>query len=495
MNDPLAFPQPADRPRLDAYAHNGKLFDGEHFDAFSIKAEKQFTVRYAKLRYVVVNFAGLLSKVPADMLFQDPLKIDVDKKENQEWLDGFAEQNQLQVQLYESALDNSAKGDAVFKLRIGVRNTADATAKSTVILEQQDPAIYFPEFDGKNALNTPYRDVLAVTFQENDKTYLHKEIHTPGYIMHEVYRYDPKSQKIISRENAPAFGYPDREETKIKRSLVFHIPNFRKGGFFGRSDYYDLESLMFALNNRMTKTDNILDKHSDPILAVPTGVLDENGKVKREALGLFEVDNENPGFNKPEYITWNANLEAAEKQIEQLVEFLFMTSEISPATMGMDKDSGAAESGRALKFKLLRTLAKMKRKRMYYDQAIKDILETAQELAAAWSIDINGTKITSAERPKIEWPEGIPSDSKEIVDEEVARVDAGLSSRADSIARIDGITPAEAAKKVQEIDKEAAPNLMPGIDKLDPKTGQPIDQGGGNTPPPKNPKQPANAGA
>lgn len=487
-----SFPKEADKPRLNAYDHNSKLFDGAHFEAFSIKADKDFTARYARLRYVVANFAGLISKVMADMLFQDPIKIDLDAKENQQWVDGFSEQNQLQVQLYESELDNSAKGDAVFKLRIGPRNVSDLTAESTMILEQQDPAIYFPEFDPKNAVNTPSRDVLAVTFQQNNKTYLHKEIHIPGYIMHEVYEYDPKSQKIIKAENAEAFGYAQKEETKIKRSLVFHIPNFRKGGFFGRSDYYDLETLMFALNNRLTKTDNILDKHSDPILAVPTGVLDENGKVRREALGLFEVDNENPGFNKPEYITWNANLESAMTEIDKLVEFLFMTSETSPAAFGLDKDGGAAESGRALKFKLLRTLAKRNRKKMYYDQAVKDILETAQQLGAAWGIKINDVSISKAERPKIEWPEGIPTDSKEQVDEEVARVEAGLSSKADSIARLDGLTPDEAAKKVKEIDDESAPALLPGMTGLDPKTGQPIDQGGGKTPPPK---QPAKAGA
>lgn len=458
-----SFPKEAEKPRLHGYEHYSKLYDGNHFDAFSIKGEKDFTQRYNRLRYVVANFAGLISKVMADMLFQEPLKFDVETDENQDWIDGFNEQNQIQIQLYESALSNSAKGDGVFKLRIGRRNLSDATADSTIILEVQDPAIYFPEFDSRNALNTPFRDVLAVVFQQNGKDYLHKEIHTPGYIAHEIYQYNAKEQKVISQEAPEAFGYAPIEQTKVKRSLVFHVPNVRDKGFFGTSDYYDLESLMFALNNRITKVDNILDKHSDPILAVPTGVLDENGQVKREALGLFEVDNENPGFNKPEYITWNANLENAITEIDKLVDFLFMFSEISPATMGMDKEGGRAESGRALKFKLLRTLAKRNRKKMYYDQIIKDILETAQQLAVAHGIQVKDVRITSAERPKIDWPDGIPSDSKEQVDEEVARVDAGLSSRADSIARLDGITPLEAQEKVKEIDKETAPAL-PALD-------------------------------
>lgn len=449
---PLTFPKAADKDRLGSYEYYDKLYEGEHYEAFKIKGEKDFDQRYNKLRYIVANFAGLLSKVLADMLFGEKLTVDVEK--NQEFIDNLIEENHFITQLYESALVNSRRGDVVFRLRVGKRNVNNMRADSTIIIEQESAGIYFPEFDDANAKNTPAVDYLIWKFKLNGVTYLHKEGNRPGYITHEIFKYDEKDEKIISVENPLDFNYQPIEETGVDRSLVFHIPNYRDGkGYFGPSDYKDLVTLFFALNNRITKVDNILDKHSDPILAVPPGVIDEDGKVRKEALGMFEVDNDNSGFNKPEYIVWNANLESAVQEIDRLIDLLFMFSEVAPATMGKDKD-GRAESGRALKFKLITTIRKRNRKIQYYDQAIKDILQTAQELAIANGIKVGGVSISEVERPKIDWGDGIINDETEMVDNSVKRLDAGLSSRSGEISKLDGLTPDEAKKKVEEIDQE-----------------------------------------
>jgi hypothetical protein len=137
---------------------------------------------------------------------------------------------------------------------------------------------------------------------------------------------------------------------------------------------------------------------------------------------MFEVDNENPGFNKPEYIVWNANLESAFLEIDKLVEMLFMFSEIAPATMGADKD-GQAESGRALKFKLLSTIRKRNRKISYYDLAIKDMLVTAMELAKAWSVKAGDASPGEIERPTISWGDGVINDETEQVENASSRID------------------------------------------------------------------------
>lgn len=463
---PLTFPKRADKDRLDLYTHFDRLYFGDHYAAFAIRGEKDFTERYKKLRYVVANFAGLMSRVMADMLFGENLGVDAADKNNQGFLDGLFEDNELQNQLYESALGSSRRGDALFKVRVGQRNPALVSSPSTIIIEEVTPAIYFPQLDQMATRNVPTQDVLAMVFAQNGKEYLHKEIHVPGYIFHEVYLYDSKQQKILGTMDPLQFGYQPMEETGIERSLVFHIPNVRDGsGFFGTSDYKDLDPLFFALNNRLTKVDNILDKHSDPILAVPPGVIDEEGKVKKEALGMFEVDNENPGFNKPEYIVWNANLDSAFKEIDKLVQMLFMFSEIAPASMGADEGSGGQlQSGRALKFKLLSTIRKRNRKLRYFDQAIKDMLETAQELAVVHGVEIDGFKPTTPERPALKWGDGVINDEVEMTDVQIARVDAGLSSRADAIAELDDVSPDDAKKKVKEIDKESEPTLptIPG---------------------------------
>lgn len=469
--NPLAFPKKADRARLDQYLNYDKLYSGDHYSAFSIKAPEGFPQKYAQLRYIATNFAGLISRVMADMLFGESVTIDVKDNNNQTFIDGLLEHNHLITQFYESELVNSRKGDDVFKIRIGPRNPSIPDAISEIIIEQIGPEYYFPQFSRGSSRGAADQDVIVTQFTQLDPatkqstTYLHKEIHTAGLIENEVYKYNQDKQQIISQENAEDFGYQILEETGVDHSLVFHVPNVRDGnGFWGSSDYKDLETLFFALNNRITKTDNILDKHSDPILAVPEGVLDENGSVNKAALNMFEVDNQNPGFNKPEYIVWNANLDSAFKEIDKLVKFLHLMSEISPATVGDDEGSGGkAESGRALKFKLLATIRKRNRKKRYYDQVIKDMLVTAMDLAKAQNVAIDGVIPTKSERPTIDWGSGIIPDETEEINNAVKRIDAGLSSRQNEIARLDGITPDEAKKRVQEIDKENTANNVPVV--------------------------------
>lgn len=455
--NPLIWPKRPDKDRLQRYAHSDKLYSGDHFNAFRIKVDRDFTERYQKIRYIVGNFAGLMSRVMADMLFSQNLKIDVQNNDTQKFLDAVIEENDLYTQLWESGVCNSRRGDSVFKLRVGTRHPNDES--SSIIIEEFTPAKYFPVFNRELARNTPEQDVIAEVFKEQGITVLHKEIHEPGVIYHEVYNYNPHEEKIISSLPVTQFGFKEREDTQVSRSLVFHVPNVRDGnGFFGTSDYVDLESLFFGLNNRITKIDNILDKHSDPILAVPPGVLDENGKVRKEALGMFEVDNETPGFSKPEYIVWNANLDAAENEVDKLIEMLYMFSEVSPATLGMEK-GGVAESGRALKFRMIATIRKRNRKMRYYDMALKYMLLTAQELALAHGITVEKLKPQSPEKPQIKWSDRVVNDEVEAVDIATARIDNGTWSRSDAIADLDNMSPDDAKKKVKEIEKEDGPIL------------------------------------
>lgn len=494
--NPLVFPKPADKERIERYAHYDRLGDGKHFDAFNVKVERGFSRIYAKLRFISVNFAGLTSRTMADMLFMEPPIVDYEDKKFQEFSNAFFEENQLFTQLHESAWANSRRGDSLFKLRVGQRNPTLVDSDSTVIAEEVTPAIYFPALKQTGTRNLPQEECIAYVFEEGRECYLHKEIHFPGTIYHEVYQYDKSQGKIVAQVDPGQFGYPNEEETGVKRSLIFHIPNVRDGsGFWGKSDYYDLETLFFAIDNRLTKVDNILDKHSDPILAVPPGVIDDEGKINKEALGMFEVDNEVPGFNKPEYIVWNANLDAAEKEVDRLVDLLLTVSEISPASISInDKSGGAAESGRALKFKLLSTIRKSKRKQRYYDQAMKDMLVTAQELAQAAGVKVGDIDISGTERPKITWNDGVINDEVEESEIVTARIANGTMSPADGIAKQDGLNPEDAKKKAAEIEKANGPKEVPQITGGGPKP-MPPGQMDPKQQPPGKPAEPAPQGA
>lgn len=470
--DAQKFPHPSDLPRLSDYEYFNHLLMGEHYEAFSIRIDNTvYGENYGKLRYVSANFAGLLSKVCADMLFSEPITLKVDDDGDQEWIDAWAKDNRLNEQLYEAALDASALGDACFKLRVGTRN--NSKNQKEVILEEFTPTIFFPQINAFNVRAQPDSIILAWTFKTADKKeYLRQEIHFSNKIEDHVF--DLVNGKIGGEVDLSILGIEGlvgvghETLTGIDEMLVFHVPNSKTGNrYFGISDYYDLDKLFFALNNRITKIDNILDRHSDPILMVPDGVLDEKGQVQRSALHMIEVPEGNGAKQKPEYIVWNANLEAAFSQIEKLIDFFMMTAEITPDVLGMGE--GMNDSGRALKFKLMRTIAKVQRKKLYFDRAIKDIIYVAQLLAVKWNLTAGEDSIKfkgKPQRPEIDWQDGLPIDDYEDVDMEIKKIDAGIQTKKDAIMNIDDIDEELAEEKLKEIQDENAidfpiPNLIP----------------------------------
>lgn len=483
----LKFPYKEDIQRLQDYDYNEKLFLGKHFEAFRVRINSEIWTReYGKMRYIVANFAGLVSKIVADLLFIEPPKL-VAMDGDQDFIDALQSENQMRVQNYESGIQNSYLGDQLYKLRVGKRHENDED--STVIIEQVTPRIYFPRIDPNNVKGTPLSQELAWVVTIGTLQYLRKEIHTPGKIRNELWLVEGNMNTGFEIKGAASIdllgipGLQEEEDTGIKRSLLIHIPNWRPGNrHFGLSDYQDLESIFFAINNRITKVDNILDKHSDPILALPEGILDENGKIKRSKLGLIERPEGADKNTDPQYITWDANLDAAFKQIDKLVEFLYMMSETSPDVLGMGQ--GQEQSGRALKLKLLRTLAKTQRKQLYYHEGLQEVMYVAQLLAKEHSLTVGDKKLEKDPvRPEIVWADGLPKDMTEAVANEVAAVDAGLTSKSDAIQRLYDVEEATAEEILKEIKDESKLDIpITAITANVDKFGKPIPPKPGTNP-------------
>lgn len=437
--------------RIREYGIYESLFMGDHFSAFSIKSE-EFKDQYAKLRYIVCNFAGLTSKVIADMLFGEPVSIQ--DEANQEFIDAVVHENDLDTLFYEHSITNSYMGDNLFKIRV---------ENNRVLIEDASPSLYIPELDPANVRAKPKRIHLVHFEKHGEDNYMIDETHEPPFVRTRIAKIDkdvPTDVSVDAYNKLYGTNYTASVDTKIKRFLVIHVPNWKTKGHFGISDFKDLKELIFALNNRMSKTDNILDKHSDPILAVPSGVLDEEGKVSKEAFTMFEMDEQG---NKPEYIVWNANLDIAFKQIDKIVEMLFMFSETSPDALGLGKN-GQAESGRALKMRLIRTIAKRNRKKNYYDHAIKELIFTAELLVKAnldyfVSEDFKTVKPKTPAIPDLYWQDGVVNDETERTDLMIKKVDAGLYSKKRAVMNLEGVESDEAEeilKEVEEESKEAA---------------------------------------
>jgi hypothetical protein len=253
---------------------------------------------------------------------------------------------------------------------------------------------------------------LAWLVKIDGQYYLKEEKHYPGRIENNVYLSDEDmalKRKLTEEEMDMVFpGLEPNVQTGIDDFLIVHVPNMRIGDeYFGQSDFKGLEGLFDELNSRLSQISSILDKHANPKLAVPEGIVSRQGYVRQEDLELIEVAD---GSQVPTYITWDANLKAAFDEMDRVIDLILTVSEVSPSLLGMDS-GGQAESGRALKFRLMNTLRKINKKRVYYDEGLKNLLVIAQKMETA-----NAGYDYKVSEVDIQWSDGLPDDNQEATD-------------------------------------------------------------------------------
>ena len=459
--------------RLNNYKRTRKLFKGQHGDVYE-RVQQWLDKEVDKgITYIVCNFPGLISKVSADMLFGEQTKYVIGgdpSSSEQEQLNNITQNNNLQSLNYEMALSGSWRGDVVYKARYG--NAAGwATDKPGAIIEAVSPSCFYPILSEDNI-----RDVQGAVFAwikrghhdmpgGDERTYLRVERQLPGRIENELWQLAEDGRTLDQQVKLNIFpeykNLEEEQETGFPGLLFKHVPNWRlEDEFWGISDYFDLESIFDELNNRLSRTSRVLDKHESPKLILPPGIMKYDEKterwyIKKEDLDAIEVDrrDQSTGSDLPRYMTWDAQLSAGFTQIDKLLEIAFLVSETSPDAFGLGK-GGAAESGRALKFRLIRLLAKINRKKLYFDEALKYIIE-----ASLWLEKEHGDGVTDPEESdlRIEWADGIPDDPMEQAQIEAIRTGGKqTSSRRSSVRRLDDLDGEELETELQAIEEDEA---------------------------------------
>lgn len=438
-----------DEERLDNYTVFRKLMMGMHGEAYEgIKHYLPDGKR--RLVYLSVNFAGIISKLSADLLFGEPPAITVEK--GQEDLDGIIEENSLQTLCHTMALSSSYRGDCVFKVRYG--KARDWDGESRAIIESVPSSYFFPTIDPNNIMGMS-EAAIGWPRQIGPELYFRREIHQPGIIINELYRMTSPQhigEQIPLNSLEEYAGLQEYEETGYPGLLVEYIPNWRLDDhFWGISDYFDIIPLQEELNNRFTKIRKILDRHSEPKLLLPPGIMQYDERLQRwyvekEDLEAMEIDPEQAG-DLPKYLTWDAQLAACYQEVEKLLDLLCMTTETAPVAIGIPtRDGGGAESGKALRFRLMRTIGKISRKKRFFDQGLKNILYAAQVLNSLYGGGPAPEDVT------IEWKDGLPDDPQETAEVLNARVNMKTMSLRRALTW-EGLRGYALETEIEEIEK------------------------------------------
>lgn len=412
-----SFLSECDIRRISQYDCYNDIYEGNHKKVFNhLPYGKETT-------YIPVDIARLIANKSADLLFGEPPKYTVSEPDTQEAIDNIILNNDLHTLCHEAAVTNAIKGDILFKVRYGKRFTY--SKEMEVIIEVVQPDIYFPEIDPDNIKNVISK-TLAWQRELDGKQYIRVERHYPGKIINELWLSD-KDWTMKAKVNLEILypGLEEEVETGIDVFMVIHIPNLKSGNnHYGDSDYKSLEALFDEYNNRFSRISEILDKHTNPKLAVPEGFMNSTGIVYQKDFDMIEVP---MNGTAPSYVVWDAQLTAAYSELDRVMNDILMVSEMSPSLLGKD-NGGQAESGRALKYRLMNTMAKINRKRTYFDSGLKEVLWVAQLLDVKY-----GTSTAPALDVDIQWNDGMPNDTQETLDDAIKLFSAGIISKRKAI--------------------------------------------------------------
>lgn len=438
------WPPPTEVERLERYAQNRLLFEGKHElvykDWIKLLREDQQAILE-----MVLNWHKRLTLLFADLLLGEPPRIIAGDQGSQEQdtVERLIEDNGLFNVAYEVALDVSRYGTGLFKVRYDGR----------AIIEGQQPAVWFPVVAPDN-LKEITAHVLGYDYEAEEpgafgrrvkRQYLKTELHEKGKITTTLYLLKGGTiGEIVEQEEA---------NTGVDEFLVVPVNNIlTTDRMTGLDDYSDLDSIIQELETRIAQISRILDKHADPNMYGPDTALEHDpvtGQwIFRGGGKYFPVGQ---GEQPPGYVTWDGQLEAAFRQIDLLMEQLYILSETSAAAFGQLK-SGLAESGTALRRLMMAPLAKVNRIRMRFDPALKEVLWLASMLEKAQGM--SGAVVL--EDIHIDWKDGLPDDEQELTQNEVQRYTAGLTSLESSLRRLYGLEGQALQEEIDRIRSEQA---------------------------------------
>lgn len=445
------WPPPAEAERLERYQQNKLLFEGKHEQVFNEWIKLLRDDQKAVLE-IVLNWHKRLTLLFSDLLLGETPNITAGEKQSpeQQALDRILDENGFMNVAYEVSIDVSRYGTGLLKVRYD-------GARKRAIIEGQQPAVWFPVVAPDN-IREITAHVLAWTYETGPATrrekFLRVEIHERGRITSRLHRIHNGIISVALEEETTATG--------IDEFLLVPVNNvLTTDRVTGLDDYRDLDSIIQELETRVGQISKILDKHADPNMYGPASALEQDASgawIYRGGGKYFPVE---MGEQQPGYATWDGQLEAAFKQIDLLMEQLYVLSETSAAAFGQLK-SGLAESGTALRRLLMAPLAKVNRVRMRFDPAIKETLWLASLLERA-----QGRRdAVVLESIHIDWSDGLPDDEQETTTNEVQRYGAGLTSLESALRRLyklEGDALQEELERIQAEQQSASTTQLPTL--------------------------------
>lgn len=436
LQEGQVFPPLIEQPRIERYAQNEQLFNNDHFSSAvyrhrtginvnAIGAYDKCCQRIAKVVGnfsdvisfpVLLNYQRFLSLKMADLVCGEHPTITGATPEENAKIKWIQDHTNFFEQLYSGVIDLSRYGDLpirYYKDNDGYFNFCIWDAGGWYPIVTQDGTYRITKhclcwLENKNPGNMKLPD-----------WYLHVQIHdveNPGEYEQRTYHNGSNRFSIGSLVST------ETHKTGLNTCAVFNIRAFAVSGtVYGYDDYVPIDSLLAEIIVRVSQISTILDKHADPAMTGPLSMLTqdpETGEFRLERGKFFGI---NPEDTPPQYLVWDGQLEAAFKQLEFLINQLYILSEMGAALTGGVDGSGNVVSGNAMRFKMVNPLAKARRVSNALTLPVRKIFSVIG--SGLPDIDPESGEPGIGEDTKlpfahiaVQWEDGLPDDPREQIE-------------------------------------------------------------------------------
>lgn len=254
--------------------------------------------------------------------------------------------------------------------------------------------------------------VFFSQFKIEKQDFIKFTIYGRGFIQHLIY--EVKEGKLGARQDLA--GYPaytglrvDPEtgiqKTGVDDNLIVRVDNaLSSERRYGRSDYTpSVCSLIEALELAFARREEVLAKFSRPVFQAPESAFNHfNHKKQVWEVHLDEPILLEPGSLRAEYLTWQAELGAVEKAIQDKMDQLLQMLDLVK-----QEELGQATSGTALAFRLLPTRSRVRKFATGLRKAIPKVHSVYSKLQVALG---KGGKAVEPQDVSVVFKDGIPRD-------------------------------------------------------------------------------------
>lgn len=458
LSEGKPFPPKSEEARLKKYRDNEIIFQNDSWalnhDVFAEAAQRITRVIGNFESFisfpVLFNFQRLLSLKTADLVAGEYPTISGKDEEENKLINTIRNSVDFDNNLYATILDLSIFGDAVWRIY------KDVDGKNSYC--NWRPCEWFP-IVSKDGAYLEIKQCLAwpVVINEDTNEYeLHVQIHEKGF--YTFYRYQLTGVSTVDghRVYLPGTIGTKLEETVVKTGLkdnaVKHLRPYKvTGRIYGEDDYTPITSIVLELMVRISQISNILDKHADPSITGPASMLRPNpttGELEFQKGKFYAI---NPGEEKPEYLTWDGQLESSFKQCEFLINQLYVLSEMGAALLGANDGGSQAVSGNALRLKMVNPLAKVRRISNNLTKPVKELFVLLSSRGYKESLDFENLTVV--------WKDGLPNDPREQV--ELIKLETGeekIMPLKDALVQHLNLSPAEADRWLKYLNEPGSVN-------------------------------------